>query len=90
MPMIRRDTDVIERQSPDILRVGRVSPMTNVLTTHDLPITDDQWQRFMSGALVQDALPDLTSEQREFVLTGYTPEDWEQIFPPDPEEQQPE
>jgi hypothetical protein len=25
-------------------------------------------------------MPHLTNEEREFLITGYTPEDWESIF----------
>ena len=30
-------------------------------------------------------LPQLSAEQREFLLTGYTPDDWEMLFPPEDE-----
>lgn len=30
--------------------------------------------------LIQTAFPDLTPDQREFLLSGSTPEEWEQLF----------
>ena len=30
--------------------------------------------------LVQDAFPDLTKEEREFLITGLTPERWREVF----------
>lgn len=36
------------------------------------------WQR--SGMNIQDALPDLTPDQREFLLSGATPQEWDDIL----------
>ena len=30
--------------------------------------------------LIQNAFPNLTSEQREFIKTGVTPEEWDETF----------
>lgn len=37
----------------------------------------DNWQ---NGMLIQNALPELTSEEREFLMTGLLPEEWNAIF----------
>lgn len=62
--------------------VERVSPIsgTNVM---DLPITQAQLDAYANGAMIQDAFPNLTADQREFIKTGYTAEEWEQIFSED-------
>jgi hypothetical protein len=48
-----------------------------------------RWTRFANrrrdGELIQDIFPELSAEQREFILTGYTPEDWLKMFPPEKE-----
>ena len=33
-----------------------------------------------SGVLIQDAFPTLTVDQREFVVSGMTPDEWDQLF----------
>lgn len=33
-----------------------------------------------TGMLIQDAFPMLTPEQREFIKTGITPEEWDAAF----------
>lgn len=33
-----------------------------------------------SGALIQDALPWLNADQREFIMTGITPDMWDRLF----------
>lgn len=30
--------------------------------------------------LIQDALPELNPDQREFLISGTTPEEWEELF----------
>ena len=63
----------------------KTSLISGVTREMDLPITAIQWGRYTRGALVQVAFPDLTDDQREFILTGITPEEWAQAFPPEPE-----
>ena len=36
------------------------------------------WQ--MKGFMIQEAFPRLTPEEREFLLTGITPDEWKKIF----------
>jgi hypothetical protein len=35
---------------------------------------------YMEGAYVQDAYPFLTPDQREFLMTGFTPDEWTELF----------
>jgi hypothetical protein len=35
---------------------------------------------FLAGALVQDAFPDLDPREREFLISGTSPEGWRQAF----------
>jgi hypothetical protein len=65
--------------------IARVSPLTGKETIMDLDITEDQVWAYRNGALLQDAFPNLTADQREFFKTGYTAEDWELMFGSDEE-----
>lgn len=58
------------------------SLFTGVMNEMELPITQEQLDEFESdnGRLVQDIFPDLNSEQREFLMTGSTPAEWEDLF----------
>lgn len=60
--------------------VTRKSQVTGKEHTLDLPITEAQALEYERGKLVQDAFPDCNAEQREFILTGITPEEWTAIF----------
>ena len=35
---------------------------------------------FQRGALVQDAFPHLSPDEREFIITGITKEEWDDTF----------
>lgn len=54
----------------------------------DLPVAGfivcfDLWER---GLLIQQAFPMLTDDEREFILTGLTPEEWVEIWSNDKNE----
>lgn len=68
------------------MQITRKSPFTGKLNTLDLDITEDQIVMYKRGALIQVAFPNLTAPEREFILTGYTAEDWETIFGSEEEE----
>ena len=59
--------------------VQRESIITHCLNSMDLPVTDEQLNRYNHSPdrpLVQNVFPDLTTEQREFLINGITPEEW--------------
>lgn len=60
--------------------VTRKSLISGKVTTMDLPINEDQITEYLRGALIQDAFPNLTPSQREFILSGITPEEWDAAF----------
>lgn len=58
------------------MEITRVSKITGIKRTIDLPITEEQLIDYGRGALIQDALWNLTASQREFFMTGITEEEW--------------
>jgi|TARA_R100001530_G_C4260611_1_gene140360 hypothetical protein len=60
--------------------VTRKSLITGNVSTMSLDITQGQIDMYYEGALVQDAFPDLTPIEREFLLSGITQEEWEETF----------
>ena len=62
------------------MKVTRTSMFTGITRTIDLPITEADLQAWQNGMLIQNACPDLTADQREFVMTGVTSEEWEETF----------
>ena len=67
--------------------IERRSALTGRAHEMDLDITEDQLRIWRMGALIQDAMPNLTPAEREFVKTGITPEEWEEYFPQEDEDE---
>ncbi len=66
--------------------VTKTSQITGKQTSMELPISLSrmlEWES--SGALIQNFFPELTDDQREFLLTGITPEEWDAAFPEEDE-----
>ena len=51
-----------------------------VTRTKDLPVTPEQLSRWEQGELAQNVFTQLDAEQREFIISGNTTEDWERMF----------
>lgn len=63
------------------LKVSRISLFTGRRNEMTLPITRDQLFRYIKGeGLIQQIFPDLTADQREFIQSGATPEEWNSMF----------
>jgi len=60
--------------------VAKVSPITGGLNTMNLPLTPEQVEAWRAGALIQDIMPNLSAPQREFLVSGITPEEAQRVF----------
>lgn len=63
--------------------VTAISQLTGVKHTMDIPgVTEERLARcwrfspVREGKHIQDEFPELTTDQREFLMTGITPEEW--------------
>lgn len=62
------------------MKITRVSPFSNKKATLELDVTARQIASWEKGELIQDAMPNLTVAEREFIKTGVTPDEWDEIF----------
>ncbi len=60
--------------------VIRKSILTGIVRTRDLDITEAQFEAWQNGALIQDAMPQLSVSDREFLINGVTDAEWRQTF----------
>ena len=51
-----------------------------------LVMTEEQYFRLQSGEHVQDIFPDWSDEDRELLITGTCPTCWDEMLPPEDEE----
>lgn len=61
------------------MKITRTSILSGETRTMELDVTDLQLWNWEAGMLAQDAFPDLTSEEREFIIHGVTREEWEEF-----------
>jgi hypothetical protein len=70
------------------MKVLRISPKTGKVNTMEFPasVTAERISAYEQSRVagnapyIQRAFPELTADQREFLKTGFTPEDWNEIF----------
>lgn len=59
------------------MKVTKISMLTGKVSTLELDITPDQVTRYMAGDFVQNVFPNLDAGEREFLITGITPDEWD-------------
>jgi len=62
-----------------MVEVMRVSPLTGKTNFMVLDVTEEQvaeWNSPNRTRLIQDIFHNLTDVEREFIMTGYSAEDW--------------
>lgn len=62
------------------MKITRVSQMSRKEHTLEVPCTPEQLDAWTNGTHIQDAMPDVPAPLREFVMTGVTPEEWDEMF----------
>lgn len=62
------------------MQITRRSPFSGRLTTLEVPVTADQLAAWYSGQAIQTAMPTVPAELREFLMTGITPWEWNDLF----------
>ena len=60
--------------------VQRRSIITGQVNTMNIDCTEEQLKRHQMGELVQDIFPNLSTDEREFLISGITPEEWDNQF----------
>lgn len=60
--------------------IQKRSMISGKINEMELPITTEQLEDWQSGRLIQHAMPHLNDEQREFLMTGVTPQEWIEQF----------
>ena len=63
-----------------MMLITRKSLISGNINSMSLPIREEQYTAWEQGTLVQVAMPHLSPDEREFVMTGITPEEWADNF----------
>jgi len=59
------------------MRIVRKSPFSGLMHEMEIDITEHQLERWQKGELIQNVFPRLTADEREFIKTGITAEEWD-------------
>lgn len=62
------------------MKITKRSDVSGKLNTREIPVIQEQLDRWRGGMLIQNAMPNLSADDREFIMTGITPEEWEAEF----------
>lgn len=62
------------------MNVTKKSALSGITRTIDLPITEEQYKNYLDGMLAQDAFPDLSADDREFIISGVVSEEWDALY----------
>jgi hypothetical protein len=56
------------------------SMFTGSWNQREINVTEEQVNRWEAGELIQDVMPNLSADDREFLMTGSTPDEWNEAF----------
>jgi hypothetical protein len=62
------------------MKITKVSMLSKLERSLELDVTTEEIKAWKSGMLIQDAMPRLTTDEREFMMTGITAEEWEERY----------
>lgn len=62
------------------MQIKRRSSLTGEVNTMEIDVTAAQIAAWERGELAQNAFPDASPSEREFIMTGYTDFDWDEMF----------
>ena len=60
--------------------ITRTSTLSGHISSMNIDVTLEQVASWEQGELVQNAMPNLSADEREFIMTGITPAEWNEMF----------
>ena len=67
------------------ISVKKRSPLTGEDNTMTLTVDDKRFLKWQMGKMpIMNAMPNLTDDEREFLITGFMPGEYEKFLGPEP------
>lgn len=63
------------------MEITKVNALTGKELTLDLDITPEQLERWNNGELIQRVMSNLSADEREFLISGIPPGEFDDLFP---------
>lgn len=67
----------LAEKTPNGFRFTRVSPVSGKSHTMELLVTAQQLNQWANNTPIQDAMPQLSDDEREFLMTGIYGDEWD-------------
>ena len=62
------------------MKVRKKSQLTGIIHEMEIPVTEEQLILWNNGGLIQNVMPALSENEREFLITGITKEEWDEMI----------
>lgn len=62
------------------MKITKKSTLTGNVSSMELDITIDQIAQWQGGKLIQNVFPNLSMDEREFLMSGITKAEWDDAF----------
>lgn len=62
------------------MKITKTSTLSGKTRTREIDCTQEQINAWIGGELIQRAMPHLSDDDREFIMTGITQEEWDEEF----------
>jgi hypothetical protein len=73
------------REDYQLMPIARRDPLTGKVNQMNLPVLIRQFDAWENGMLIQHAFPQLSADEREFLMTGLMPDSWDAVTKPEDE-----
>ena len=60
--------------------IERESPFSHSVNELEIDVTPEQLKAWEDGECIQNVMPHLTPDEREFLMTGITEDEWDETF----------
>tara|TARA_X000001036_G_C20548136_1_gene753238 strand:+ start:118 stop:312 length:195 start_codon:yes stop_codon:yes gene_type:complete len=60
--------------------ITKTSPFSGETNTMDIDVTQSQIDAWYGGELIQNAMPNLSEDEREFIKSGIPAHEWNETF----------
>ena len=62
------------------MKITKTSILSGITRTKEINVNQSQIDKWVAGMLIQNAMPEISVDDREFIMTGITPEEWDSTF----------
>jgi hypothetical protein len=74
----------VEKVAGGLLSV--TAPCVQTGKAYQVTVKESAYHAWQKGALIQNVMPELNADQREFLISGYSPEGWNIAMGAEPED----